>query len=346
MLREDRNMKKLLLCAFIVFTGFTTVFSQSNTASFFIIPVTGMGASPEDNGFFYRQIQFEAELQRYVIVNNQQTANYLLQGKLALDNSISGDSSINGKNANDYLFSLALINNSSNEIIAEQVLIYQSTHDVGPFIPIIIYNLLSGVPLIQITQNTQNTQETGDAEETQDTQETPIAQETQQTDRRYNRLYVGADVLWTPKIYQNLKPPFNALNFGFGLSAEWQFSHFLSIGTGALLTADWYNTERSSTGKVYSPDIGLEIPLTLRFIIKPRVDNWIVPFAGAHYNYSFAKIKTVKIYPFSWMAGLQFGIDKGPGILTFTPSFSMDIGTNPRMLIYVGIGYKFGFLKK
>jgi hypothetical protein len=339
-------MKKLLLCAFIVFTGFTTVFSQSNNASFFIIPVTGFGATPEDNGFFYRQVQFEAELQRYVIVNNQQTANYLLQGTLALDDSNSSDSSMNNKNERDYLFSLALINNSTNEVIAEQVLIYQSTRDVGPFIPIVIYNLLSGVPLIQITQNTQNTPETVDTEETQDAQKTPIAQEIQPIDRRYNRLYVGADVLWTPKIYQSLKPPFNALNFGIGISTEWQFSRFLSIGTGAVLTADWYNTEKSSTGKVYSPDFGLEIPLTLRFIIKPSEDNWIVPFAGAHYNYSFAKIKPARLYPFSWMAGLQFGIGKGTGILTFTPSFSMDIGTYPRMLLYVGIGYKFGFLKK
>jgi hypothetical protein len=343
MSQKEVSMKKYLLCTLLIFTGFTAVFSQSNTASFFIIPVTGFGATPEDNGFFYRQIQSEAELQRYVIVNNQQTANYLLQGTLSLDDSISDDFSMNDKNTRDYLFSLALINNSTNEVIAEQELFYQSTRDVGPFIPIVIYNLLSGVPLMQITETTQETQ---DAEEMQEAQIPQIAQETQHTDRRYNRLYVGADILWTPKIYPRSKDSFNALNFGLALSAEWQFSRFLSIGTGAVLIADWYNTEKSSTGTAYYPDLGLEIPLTLRLIFKPGENIWITPFVGAHYNLSFTKAKTTKLYPYSWMAGLQFGIGTGPGILTFTPGFSMDIISYQRMLIYLGIGYKFGFLKR
>jgi hypothetical protein len=338
-------MKKYLVCAFLVFAGYTAVFSQSNNAAFFIIPVTGFGATPEDNGFFYRQIQSETELQRYVIVNNQQTANYLLQGKLSLDDS-SGDFNLNDKIARDYLFSLALINNSTSEIIAVQELIYQSTRDVAPFIPIVIYNLLSGVPVMQITETTQETQDAEKTQDAQDAQIPPATQEPQPIDQRYNRLYVSADILWTPKIYPRSNA-FNALNFGFGLSAEWQFSRFLSIGTGALLTADWYSTEKSNTGKAYSPDLGLEIPLTLRFIIKPGENTWIVPFAGAHFNFSIKKTTTIPIYPYSWMAGLQFGIGTGPGILTFTPSFSMDI-TNKyqRMLLYLGIGYKFGFLTR
>jgi hypothetical protein len=342
--QEEGSMKKLLLCAFIVLTGFTTVFSQSNNASFFIIPVTGMGASPEDNGFFYRQILFETELQRYVIVSNRQTASYILQGTLYSDDTISEDSSLNNKITREYLFNLALINNSTNEVIAEQELIYQSTHDVSSFIPIIIYNLLSSIPV------TQNTQEAQDTQETQ--QDTQNAQETQRTDQRYNRLYVGGDIIWTPKYYPGFKPAFNALNFGFGLSVEWQFSQFLSIGTGVVLIADWYNTERSSTGKAYYPDLSLEIPLTLRFIIKPSENIWIVPFAGAHYNLAIIEAKTTISYkpdpnPISWMAGMQFGICTSPGILTLTPSLSMDF-TNKyqRMLFYLGIGYKFGFLKR
>jgi hypothetical protein len=341
MSQKEESMKKLLLCACIVFTGFTAVFSQSNNTSFFIIPVTGMGASPEDNGFFYRQIQFEAELQRYVIVNNQQTASYILQGTLYPDDTVPENFSLNDKVTREYLFNLALINNSTNEVIAEQELIYQSTRDVSPFIPIIVYNLLSSIPVIQ---NIQNPQETGDAEESRDSQETPITQEPQPIDRRYDRLYVGADILWTPKVYRSSEYIFNALNFGFALSAEWQFLRFLSIGTGAVLTADWYNAERTRTP--YYPDLGLEIPLTLRFIIKPNGNTWIVPFAGAHINFSIKKTTTTPIYPYSWMAGLQFGIGTGPGILTFTPSFSMDIINYQRMLIYLGIGYKLGFLKR
>jgi hypothetical protein len=335
MSHKEENMRKLLLCAFLVFTGFTTVFSQSNITSFFIIPVTGMGASPEDNGFFYKQILFEAELQRYVIVNNQQTASYILQGILSPDDTVSDNFNFNDKIIREYLFNLALINNSTNEVIAEQELIYQSTRDVSPFIPIIIYNLLSSIP---VTQNAQTTQEAQDIQETQ--QDTQNAQETREIDQRYNRLYIGADIIWTPKIYPSSKHAFNALNFGFALSAEWQFLRFLSIGTGVVLTADWYNTER--TGTAYYPDLGLEIPLMLRLILKPGENTWIVPFGGAHYNYSFAK----KLPPFSWMAGLQFGIGTGPRILTFTPCFSMDFNNYQRMLLYLGIGYKFGFLKR
>jgi hypothetical protein len=340
-------MRKYLLCVLLFFTGFTAVFSQSNNASFFIIPVTGMGASPEDNGFFYRQILFETELQRYTIVSNRQTASYILQGTLYPDDTVSEDFSLNDKITREYLFNLALVNNSTNEVIAEQELIYQSTHDVSPFIPIIIYNLLSSIP---VTQNTQNTQEAQYTQETQ--QDTQNAQETQETDRRYNRLYIGADIIWTPKYYPSFKPAFNALNFGFGISMEWQFLRFLSIGTGAVLIADLYNTERSSTGKAYYPDLGLEIPLTLRFTIKPGENTWIVPFAGAHYNLTIIEAKTAKPYkpdlnPISWMAGLQFGIGTDTGILTFTPSFSMDFTDKyQRMLLYLGIGYKFGFLKR
>jgi hypothetical protein len=336
-------MKRYLLCALLIFTGFTAVFSQSNNASFFIIPVTGFGATPEDNGFFYRQIQSEAELQRYVIVNSQQTANYLLEGILSPDYSVSDDLSLNDRIERDYIFSLALINNNTSEVIAKQELIYQSTREVAPFIPIVIYNLLSGVPVMQITETTQ---ETRDAEETPAVQETPIAQETQPVELHYNRLYAGADILWTPKIYPHSNA-FNALNFGFALSAEWQFLRFLSIGTGAVLIGDWYSTETSSTGTAYYPDLSLEIPLTLRFIIKPGENTWIVPFAGAHFNFSIKKTTTAPIYPYSWMAGLQFGISTGPGILTFTPSFSMDITSKyQRMLLYLGIGYKLGFLKR
>jgi hypothetical protein len=334
-------MKKYLICIFLIFTGLAAVFSQSNNASFFIIPVTGIGASTEDNGFFYRQIQFEAELQRYIVVNNRQTANYTLEGTLSPDDSVSDDLNLNDRIPRDYLFSLALINNSTNEVIAEQELIYQSTRDVGSFIPIIIYNLLSSIPVTQITQNAQNTQE---SQETQNVQETQ--QDTQETDRRYNRLYVGADIIWTPKYYPNSKHAFNALNFGFALSAEWQFFRFLSIGAGAVFIADWHNMEKSSTGTAYFPDLGMEIPFTLRFIFKPGENTWIVPFGGIHYNLAIIEAKAAELSPLSWLAGLQFGIGTGRGIMVFTPSFSMDINNYQRMLFYLGIGYKYGFLKR
>jgi len=101
----------------------------------------------------------------------------------------------------------------------------------------------------------------------------------------------------------------------------------------------------------------LEIPVLLKFVLKPGDIFVLQPYAGVHFNIPFGK--TTVPPAVSWLAGFQYGVKAGPGVVFIDARFSMDIGesameadpsvkdiTFQRYVLHLGVGYKLGFFTK
>jgi len=224
--------------------------------------------------------------------------------------------------AGESVFTLELINSISGAVIAKQYIIYRFTDAaVGDLISIIVYNMLISVPDIE-----------ADA------------------DWRNNWLFADINAIWAPRVYTVPEQHISWVNFGIGLSLEYNFLDFMSLGLGALLVQDHVVIPEAS-GVEYR-DLLLEVPLALKFVFRPSQFT-LEPYGGVSYNHSL--MGTTKPSFLSWFAGFQFGMKAGPGMIVIDPRFSMDFFNSQivensveyqRYLFQVSLGYKFGFLPK
>ncbi|MCL2179831.1 MAG: porin family protein [Treponema sp.] len=219
----------------------------------------------------------------------------------------------------EFVFELELLDSGSNEVIGNQYIIYQGVDgSVSDFLSIMVYNMLAGIP---------------DIEEV--------------VDWRDKWLFLETSALWTPRLYSGVTQSINWMNFGVRLALEFHFLDFLSIDLGMQFVQDWVLTSTSGYR-----DLTLEVPLTLKFVFKPSDHFVISPYGGAVFNYSL--MGTTEPSMFSWLAGLQFGVRAGPGMIVIDPRFAVDffhsvIGGSinyDRYSIQIGVGYKFGFISR
>jgi len=362
------------------------LFSQVRSPSkIYVAPVSGYG-SVEDNTFFYGQVSYEVVLQYHNAVLSKRGSQYTLKGLIEpytgevsaaaatvhipdkthpvpprpiprvrndgdrreffsweVDGNImlyDSSEDINllppskepmpekfNPDDLEFIFYLALVNNKTDQSIGEQYLIYKvADNTVSRIVSVMVENLLSLIPL-----NLES-----------------IAS----NDFRDKWLFLDASVLWAPRLYSSESQSISWLNFGAAVTAEFHFTNFLSLGAGIQLTQDWVVVEKDV--EEYQ-DLLLEIPFTIRFVIKPGNDLMIEPYTGIFGNISLYK----KTNPsaFSWLVGCQIGIDMGPGMLVIDPRFAMDFYESSipesslssgyrRYLLQFGLGYKFGFFKK
>ena len=81
------------------------------------------------------------------------------------------------------------------------------------------------------------------------------------------------------------------------------------------------------------------------------------PYGGILFN--IPMYDTTNPYVLSWLAGFQYGVKAGEHTFFVDSRFSMDLGKSSleenlsgstnyfnRYTIHIGIGYKFGFIKK
>lgn len=374
-------MKRYFVLVFLLFTGLSLFAQTFREARIFVLPVDGEGGTG-DNAYFYRQINYEVVLQFHSLVSFQREADYILRGTIGLftgqfetpvfqedtdalgpvpprpippvrntfgrreyfswevDGSVyfydtTGDGnyqpvSMYPMSANtqqddgdaEYVFNLELVESATGEVVGNQYLIYSTVDSsVNPLISIIVYNMLAGIPDFQEDSS----------------------------DWRDKSLFFNISALWAPRIYADQRRSVNMPNFGFGLSAEYNFVDFMSVGLGLQFVQDRvvFSSARSEEYR----DLILEIPASLMFVFRLADHFTLEPYAGVALNFSLMRVTHPSV--FSWFTGLQFGMKAGSGMITFDPRFAMDFYHSTansreyhRYMLQIGIGYKFGFFPK
>jgi hypothetical protein len=317
-------MKKYIVCILLLCLAFP-LFAQSNTASIFVLPVTGTGSRAEDNAFFFKQLGSEVKDLHFNLAKTLQDAEFYLVSTLYPNPDGAGNDP--DSPVRQYVFHLTLLENKTDKARAEGELLYETTRNIGDMFSNLVYTVLHTIPASTGRNNWRN-----------------------------KWVYIGGSVFWTPRIYTADSAATYLTNFGGGIFAELHFLNFLSLGAGAELASDMVKVLPSDT-ETYGNTL-LEIPLLLKIVFKPGDFALFEPYGGVHFNIPFEN--TTVPPQVSWLVGFQFGIKAGPGVLYIDPRFSMDIGKSildeeasgvsdllfQRNIIHLGIGYKVGFFTR
>jgi hypothetical protein len=313
-------MKKYIILLFLLYPAFS-LYAQSHNASVYVVPVTGTGSKPGDNEFFYNRLNSEVTYQNFKLTKTLKDAEFCLIGTLFPH---SNEASEPGRK--QYVFHLMLLENKTNENRAEGELVYESPQDLSSLFPVLVHTLLYTIPEDKGKDNWRN-----------------------------KFLYAGGSAFWSPRMYSAETATTYLANFGGGVFAEYHFLDFLSVGTGFEVTTDLIRVNTRAT-KSYG-NLLLEIPVLVKYVFKPGDYFVLEPYAGLHFNIPFLKTSTPSAV--SWLAGLQYGVKLGPGVVFIDPRFSMDIGKSAlhtavgakdipfqRYIFHLGIGYKLGFFTR
>jgi len=161
--------------------------------------------------------------------------------------------------------------------------------------------------------------------------------------------YFGGSVFLSPRLYRGDELSSYYVGAGIGVLAEFHFLRFLSVGTGAELAPDMIAAS-PRFGDEYWNAV-LQIPLRFQAVLRPG--RFVLqPYGGIAFNFPLLPYTIPPLL--SWQAGLQSGIEAGPGIAFADIRFAVDAGksgidqTRPqdtrqysRYMIYLGVGYKF-----
>jgi hypothetical protein len=219
------------------------------------------------------------------------------------------------------VFLLELIHSVKNEVVARGFIIYQNTDaSVNDELAIMVYDMFSLLPEIQ-----------------------------EYSDWRNKWVFFEVSALWAPRLYANEGNSLNLANFGVKAALDVQLLNFLSISAGAQVTQDWIVITGAAAAE--TRDFILEIPLALKLVFKPAGNFMLEPYGGLSWNHSLMNTTEPSVY--SWFAGLQIGIQAGPGMVFLDGRFSQDFASSStgtieyqRSMLQIGFGYKFGIFSK
>ena len=336
-------MKNIFLAVFFLICS--SVFSQTfREVRVYVPPIEGSGRA-EDSNFFFRQITYQVISQHHALVRARRSSDFILSGVIMSFSEISSGESededsgeysdeyseeysseysnlqINASGM-EYVFMLELLNSRTNEVIGRQSIMYNVIDEtIIDFISIIVFNMLSVIPEREEENNWYD-----------------------------NWLFVDLSVLWAPRTYITEHQSIHWFNFGIGISAEYHFLDFLSVEMGVQFSQDWIVV--SSRDGDEERDLILEVPIALKYVLKPS--NYLImsPYAGLLLNYPV--MGRTNPAGFSAFAGFEICIKAGPGMITIDPRFAFDLSTSSipnrieyqRYMMQIGIGYKIGFFPK
>jgi len=316
------RIKKIIFILLLFRAVFAVSAQTRQGVSVFVPQITGVGSNSSDNAHFFKQLIFELTVQNLGITQTLKDADYSLIGTLVPNKGnkdwLSGQ--------DQYTFRLELQDNKTGKIIADGELIYETPEDLNNLFPSMVNTLISTIPEKGIENEWRN-----------------------------KLLYLGGAFFWTPRIYDGDNQSTYLLNFGGGVYAEYHFLDIMSAEAGFELAADWVAVSANTVSN--NRNLLLEIPVLIKFIIKPESYFMLEPYIGVHVNIPF--YKTTKPPLFSALAGFQYGVKAGPGVVFIDPRFSIDLGKSSveslpgikapsfqRCIIHFGIGYKYGILQK
>ena len=317
--------KNITLLVLVLWAGFSLAAQSFRDPYIYVLPVTGTGSRPGDNSFFYRELVFELITQNINLARTQNAADFTLIGTLApyMDEGL-------------FVFHLDLQDNRTGRITVNGGLTYGTLDEIYDLLPVLVSTMRNRIPGSTSSQAGRQT----------------VRQAGAQEEWRDKRLYFGVSAFWTPRIYIGDDTSTHLVNFGGGLSAELHFLNFLALGAGGEVSGDWVRVSRNAAADNYQ-NMMLEVPLSLRGVIKPGGYFMIEPYAGAQLNIPFSK--NTKPPLVSFMGGLQYGVKAGSGAVFIDARFAMDRGkstiaaspggnasTYQRYIVHLGLGYKFG----
>jgi hypothetical protein len=287
--------------------------------SVYVPHVVGAGSRPEDNYFFYRLLVYELTEQKYAVAKTKAEADYSLVGGLAQYAGGEGEPA-----SAQYIFYMELVDNKTGEVTVNGELLYEAPNNASDLLPVLVYTLLNTIPGAANNQN----------------------------DWRNKLLYVGGSAFWNPRMYFGDMQSAFLVNFSGGIFAEYHFLNFMSAEIGLGLAIDSVNAYKDENYR----NLLLESQLLLKFALKPGAYLMLEPYIGIRYNFPF--YDTTNPPMFSGLAGFQYGVKIGSGVLVIDPRFALDIGKSSleaasgetlsfqRYAIYIGIGYKYGFIAR
>jgi len=373
---------------FLFFLACFPLFSQSfREARIFVPPVSGIG-SQETKAIFHQKITYEVVLQHYWLASSLRRSEYILSGTIMpleqftaiqqeleeaeksafmgptparpippirntrerreffswdIDNQLlffdtTGEdnyepntqrqppnqgSTYNLKTpqAGDYVFAAELIHRLNGNVLSRGHIYFLEADDsANEDLAVVLYNMFSVLPEIEINDDWRN-----------------------------NWLFLEVGVMWLPRIYSNESTSLYFSNFGFRMAADFHLLNFMSLSAGIHYTQDWIIV--TGTSEESNIDIILEVPLALKLVFKPGESIMLEPYGGISYNHSMYMVTEPS--PFSWFAGLQFGVKAGPGLIYFDSRFAQDFSASSmgkveynRHMVQIGTGYKFGIMRK
>jgi len=359
-------MKKWL--AMLLLGASITLYAQTQPEFFIHVnEITGTGSSPADNYFISSRIANEAEARRYGLFSSAFGADYDISGKLfpLVFTEFYEDESDEDLIYYNWLFEEGWVfvpfhyedqlvplytyfNERSYDIndedlyvlriiakdlltdilIVEQTFIYSSLKDIRDYFLLMMHNIFSHL--------------SGPVDENAGSW-------------RENWLFWGFSIFWSPRAYYGNDLSTYLINAGGSIFAELYFHRFLAAEMGLELISDWVQV--SIIPGDYYREIVLEIPLLIKYVIKPIDYLMLEPFMGFHFNIPLTG--AAKPFPLSWALGFQYGVKAGPSALLVNARLSGDFGrsglvTNNgivannyrRSIAHIGVGYKFGYYSK
>jgi len=318
--------------SFGLFTPAVFALQDAREIRIYIPPILGSGSS-EDNAYFYKQLTAEVASQYHAVVRLESSSDYTLRGRIqpfACNHDpfdicplhIGLDPERND-HSDELIFYVELVKTSTQDVIGVQYIAYtRISSRVEELLSVIVYNMLSWIPDIIMV-----------------------------TDTRDNWLFFGINALWLPRLYGEVESLY-WLNFGAGLTIQFQFLDFMVLNVGVQISQDWIRVS-----EVNHLDTILDIPLALGFVFKISGHLLLEIYGG--YSFNFSLLNVTEPSSRSWFAGLQLGVRAGPGFITIEPRFTMDFFNSrliqsevapmmdySRNMIQLAIGYKIGVLKK
>jgi len=340
----NMNIKKATVLLLLLFASFSLFAQTFRELKVYVPPITGEGAQG-DNAYFYSRLSYEVAFQQHSIVRALRGSDFTLRGSImTLEEMLSvtagntysfydarneGKEAVQAQRAAErrqgytgeaFVFNVELLNSATGEVKGDQYIIYNWVDSyVAGFLSTIVYNMLSGIPDIEIVD-----------------------------DWRDKWLFLEASALWVPRIYTGRYQSVNWANFGLRLAVDFQFLNFISVDLGVQFVQDWVVI--SATGGQYR-DLLLEVPLAIKYVFKPFNYLMLEPYGGVSLNFSIMNYTKPSLL--SWFVGAQLDVKAGPGMVVIDPHFAMDFSKSSianvqyqRYMIQIGIGYKFGFFRK
>ena len=319
------KIRKIPLCGVLIFfyLVFPLAAQSQDKVSIYVPEVTGYGNSPSDNIFITRMLENEVITRNYLAAYELESADYILEGTL---------SALSDNDDDQYeklsVFHLMLKDAKTGEILVEEDLIYATLDEINEPFTLLMLEIFS--------QNLgKDLLDTGGWSD--------------------KWLYFGANAFWTPRMYNGTRMSFHPVNFGGGISAEIFFHRLFAFETGLEFATDWVVV--SELPGDYYQDLLLEIPLLIKYLIRPGGRYFYDPYAGFQINASL--FKTTIPAALSFSAGCQFALKAGQGLFYADPRFTVDLWrsgltafrdpySNPynRFIFHIGIGYKVGIFSR
>jgi hypothetical protein len=332
--------KNILILALLLCGGLSLAAQTRPDVTIYVTPVIGNGSSTDDNTFFYRQVVQEISAQDFYLAKTQRDSDFSMIGRLDRYTLNEGQ----------YAFRLELRDNKTGEMRVEGGLLYETPEDARLQIPFLVASLLYTIPPDPVPEEPEPEPEP----------------EIERTDGwRNNWIYLGLAATYKPRIYVIGNNEAQTPYLGYpwpALWAEFHVANFFSFEIGAELAGDYFEYKKSGAQKAAYNNVIIEVPVLLKFVIKPGSSLMLEPYLGGFVNLPlYATTGRTKPALVSGLVGFQCGFKAGPGVLFFDLRGAMDMDfinkstvyssekvppTYQRYVLRVGLGYKFGLIQR